>query len=314
MSNLYILTITEQKAFDYPPVMPSEIPSVCFSINNLLEKEIHALRTPTNKVGFFLQYAYFKACKRFFIMSRFTQTSIHHAAKLLGIDPNEIDLSSYKKKMPIEHQKKILKLLDYKSFNEEMYAWLKKEILGLIERQMEPKQVFIQLIDLLQRNKVGVPSYHRLAEMITLSYAEFENTVLIQLRQHITEADKKSLNILLNGEGASPQTGLNPLKIISQSVKPKAIQASMAQFEKIKTYFLELKPVMDTLKLSPNSTAYYATWAQKAKLSQLKQFPDKDKLYLHLLAFIQHQFYLRQDYSVDVLLKCVQSTKSTIAK
>jgi TnpA family transposase len=314
MSTLSILTTSEQQAFDYPPPMPSEIQTVCFSINNLLEKEINALRTPANKVGFLLQYAYFKACKRFFIMSRFTPEPINHAAKLLGIAADEVDLSSYKKKMPIEHQKKILKLLEYKPFDDKVYAWLKKEALRLTEQQIEPRQIFIHLIDLLQHNKIEVPSYHRLAEMITLTYAAFENGLLIRLRQNIKVEDKKCLDALLNENESIVHTAINELKTINQSVKPKSIQASMAQFKKVKAYFLKLKPAIDGLNLSPNSSAYYATWVQKAKLSQLKQFPDKDKLYLHLLAFIQHQFYLRQDYFVDVVLKCVQSIKSTASK
>ncbi|MEO8402257.1 MAG: hypothetical protein ABI597_10785, partial [Gammaproteobacteria bacterium] len=68
--------------------------------------------------------------------------------------------------------------------------------------------------------------------------------------------------------------------------------------------------MLQELNLSPNSTTYYATWVKKAKLSQLKQIPDKLRLYLHLIAFIQHQFYLRQDSSIDIFLKSVQSTRN----
>jgi hypothetical protein len=106
MSNLSILTPSEQQAFDYPPILPVEIQSACFGINSSLEKEISALKTSVTKVGFLLQYAYFKACKRFFAMGRFTQEQIRHAATLLAIDPAEVDLTLYKKKMPIEHQKR----------------------------------------------------------------------------------------------------------------------------------------------------------------------------------------------------------------
>lgn len=314
MSNLCILTFDEQQAFDYPPLLQVEMRAICFAINNEVEKELVRLRTATNKVGFLLQFAYFKACKRFFFINRFRQEDIEYAAKLLGIRTQDIDLSCYKKKTPIDHQKKILALLDYKSFNDEIYTWLKKEVNRQVERQSEPKQIFIHALDLLIQNKFEVPSYHRLAELITLVYSDFENTLLDKLNKKLKVTDRKLLDNLLNNSDSKSQTFFNQLKIINQSTKPKAIQASLALFTVVKDYFLKLKPAIDVINLSPNSSAYFSTWVQKAKLSQLKQFPEKEKLYFHLLAFIQHQFYLRQDYFVDILLKCIQSSKNTANK
>lgn len=314
MSNLYILTPNEQQAFDYPPILSMETRAICFAIDNELEKEINRLRTPTNKVGFLLQYGYFKACKRFFVMNRFKQEDIEYVAKLIGVMIEDVDLSGYKKKMPTEHQKKILVLFDCKPFNGEVYSWLQNEALHQVKRQIEPKQIFIHILNLLIQNKFEIPSYHRLAELITLVYSEFERGLLTKINKKLRENDKKLLDTMLYEDDLSNSTLLNQLKTINQSTKPKAIQASLALFDTVKDYFLKLKPVIDSLNLSPNGSSYYATWMQKAKLSQLKQFPEKEKLYLHMLAFIQHQFYLRQDYFVDVLLKCVQSVKNTANK
>jgi Domain of unknown function (DUF4158) len=313
MSNLSVLTLSEQQAFDHPPILPTEMQIVCFSINSALKKEINTLKTPSSKVGFLLQYAYFKACKRFFIINRFTQDQIKHAATLLNMAPDEIDLTSYKKNIPTEHQKKILKLLGHTLFNRSVHVWLKEEMLNWIEQQMEPKQIFIQSISLLQQHKIEVPSYHRLAEIITSTFAEFEDRLLKKMSDSLGLEDKKFLDALLKRDEFTSQTALNQLKIINQSTKPKAIQASLITFKRIKDYFLKLKPTIDVLKLSVHSIIYYSTWVQKSKLSQLKQFPDENKRYLHLLAFLQHQFYLRQDYFMDVILKCVQSSKNAVA-
>jgi hypothetical protein len=220
MSNLYILTSDEQQAFDYPPLLSVEMRAICFAIDNELEKELLRLRTATNKVGFLLQFAYFKACKRFFFINRFRQEDIEYAARLLGIPAQDIDLSCYKKKTPIDHQKKILELLDYKSFNDEIYTWLQKEVNRQVERQSEPKQIFIHALNLLIQNKFEVPSYHRLAELITLVYSDFENTLLAKLNKKLKESDKKLLNNLLNNSDSKSQTFFNQLKIINQSTKP----------------------------------------------------------------------------------------------
>ena len=71
MPRLNILTDKEQIEFDYPPTLTSEARAVCFAIDDVLDAQIKKLRGETNKVGFLLQYAYFKASRRFFLVKRF---------------------------------------------------------------------------------------------------------------------------------------------------------------------------------------------------------------------------------------------------
>jgi TnpA family transposase len=79
-------------------------------------------------------------------------------------------------------------------------------------------------------------------------------------------------------------------------------------------HFLLLAHAMDELPLSDKATDYYATWLTLADHQQLSQFPNRFKAYLHLLAFIKHQFYQRQDSAVDVLLKSVSGARNTAKK
>ncbi len=314
MSNLYILTPHEQHAFDDSPSLSVEARSICFAIDFELKKEISRLRTNTNKVGFLLQHAYFKACKRFFLIHKFRNEDIKYASRLLGIRVEDVDLSLYRKKIPSDHQKKILTLFNYTEFTNKGHTWIKEEIRRQVGRQTNPKQIFMHTLDLLQQHRIEIPSYHCLAEFITLVYAEFENNLLIKIKKKLRKKHEKLLDSLLEGDDSKSPTLLNQLKTINQSVKPGGIQSGIELFKVVKNIFLKLQPVIETLKLSTNSSAYYAMWLQKAKLSQLKQFPEKKKLYLHLIAFIQHQFYLRQDYFVDGILKAVQSAKNTAYK
>ena len=82
----------------------------------------------------------------------------------------------------------------------------------------------------------------------------------------------------------------------------------------MKNYFYELLPLLETLNLNKSSCEYYATWVSKAKVSQLMQMPNKNKLYFHLSAFAQHQFYARIDYLVDIFLKSVTAAKNKAKK
>lgn len=65
MPRLAILTDKEQLEFDCPPTLTVEARAVCFAIDDALDTKIKKLHGETNKVGFLLQYAYFKASRRF---------------------------------------------------------------------------------------------------------------------------------------------------------------------------------------------------------------------------------------------------------
>jgi len=309
-----ILSDEEQQTFDYPPALTPEERAIYFCMSPECEQQIQRLRTPTNKVGFLIQNAYFKARQRFFVINRFRQEDIDYAAKVLGLKISDIHFSNYKKKIPLDHQRVILELLDYKTFDKPAYAWLEKEVLHRVQRMINPRELFFEALQLLQARRSEIPSYHRLSEMITRHYIDYENKLLSVIEQKLSEENRKQCDALLNTEKERSKGTLNRLTVINQSIKPKAIKASVVIFKQIESLFITLLPIIEALALTPQSCEYYAIWLKKAKLSQLKQFPDQNKLYLHLIAFIQHQFYLRQDAFVDILLKCVQSTKNTALK
>lgn len=314
MSRLTILTDDEQREFDYPPILSSDAKALCFSITAELENKINQLRTATNQVGFLLQYGYFKACKRFFIINRFRQEDIEYAAKLLGVSLHAVDLSQYKKKTPNVHQATILKLIDYRPFDELISQWVEKEVKQRVERFIDPREVFFEILHLLHQQRVEIPTYHRLSELITRHYIEYEDKLLSIIGTHLSIKNSEKLDTLLSAENEQSKSILKLFTAINQSIKPKAIQASLNVFNQMKALFEDSLSVIEALNLTSQSCEYYASWVKKSKLSQIKQIIDPNKLYLHLIAFIQHQFYLRQDSFVDTLLKSVQSAKNTAIK
>jgi TnpA family transposase len=120
------------------------------------------------------------------------------------------------------------------------------------------------------------------------------------------------LSALLDNNGTHPV--IHQWKVFDQKLQVKHIQASIQLFLQIKDYFYELLPLLEILNLNKSGCEYYATWVSKAKVSQLIQMPDKNKLYLHLAAFAQHQFYARLDYLVDIFLKSVTAAKNKAKK
>ncbi len=312
MSTIALLTEDEKLAYDYPPLLTADARALCFAITPELAIKLSRLRTPTNKVGFLLQYGYFKVCQRFFVINRFRQEDIDYVAKQLDILPSSVNLTQYKKKMPIVHQHAILQMLEYKPLDHDALPWLEEELQRHIKRLVEPRKLFFTALQLLHDRKIALPSYHLLSELITKHYFDYEENLLTMVKSHSTVKQQEKLNALLAVNEKANQGQLNQFKMINQSQKPKAIQASVEIFHQIADVFNILLPLTQALTLTPESCHYYATWIKKAKLSQLKQFPDHNRLFLHLTAFCQHQYYLRQDAFVDIFMKAVQSTKNTV--
>jgi len=97
MSTLYILTSEEQQAFDYPPRLSTETKAIYFVITEEVKAKLNKLRKPTNKIGFLLQYGFFKACQKFFIMNRYRQEDIEYVANLLHLSLSDINLLGFVK-------------------------------------------------------------------------------------------------------------------------------------------------------------------------------------------------------------------------
>lgn len=310
MSRLTLLTEAEQQEFEYPPMLTTEAKAICFSRNDNLKSEIKRLRGTTNKVGFLLQYAYFKVCKRFFTANRFRIEDAEYATKLLGLSPCDVNLSAYKERTPLNHQKKVLELFEYKSYSSQA-DWIEKEVQMRVERVLEPRTLFLDILHVLHENYIEIPTYNTLAETIAEHYLDHESQLLSCVDEELTSAQKKALTSLVQDPKTRRAFPITQYKTVNQSLKPKSIQASVNLFKSLHDIFEPLVPLLKKLQLTLESCQHYATWVKKAKLFQLKQFSDMRKLYLRLSAFIQHQYFIRQDNFVDIYLRAVQSAKNT---
>jgi TnpA family transposase len=270
------------------------------------------LRTPTNKVGFMLQLGYFKANGKFYTADQFRQKDIQYIVQILGLDSNDVTLTMYQKKIPIDHRKKILSFLAWKGLDTMQQNQLAEHINEHTKNQLTSKQLFLLAIDYCWNNKIEVPSTNQLTLIITKAYNQYESRQLNKLGKILTYDDKAHLLSLVETSGEQKPRMIRPpitlLKSINQSLRPLDIQENVNSFEIIKQYFYQFQSTIEQLELTDQATEYFSTWVQKAETFQLSSFASKNKLFFHLLAYIKHQFYLRQDILVDIFLKSVQAT------
>ena len=208
MTKLVVLSSSERQRFDAPPKFNADDRSLYFSLSNNELKLINELRTITNKVGFVLQLGYFKANGKFFTVEQFRRSDIDYVANLLGASPINVGLSSYQKKIPHDHRKRILELLGWQPFDFIQQEKVAEHITWLVQRQLSLKPVFLSIIDFCWQNKIELPSYNTLATSITNTYNHFEQRLINIVADKITRYHREKLDQL---------AGINPEKTFATS-------------------------------------------------------------------------------------------------
>src|SRR3990167_10824739 len=107
MVKIRILPFLERKVFQSPPQFQADERIIYFEIPDVVKKIIDPLRAPYRKVGFVLQYGYFRRVGRFFSPALFHKQDIIFVSKLLGISAHTISLEEYKEHRLLQDQKNI---------------------------------------------------------------------------------------------------------------------------------------------------------------------------------------------------------------
>jgi TnpA family transposase len=312
MTRLSILSPQKQHEFDAPLKLNLKKRAFFFSLNPETFEFVNSLRTPTTQVGFVLQLGYFRANGKFFTTQQFKTPDINFVMKMLNISPEEINMRTYSHSTLLFHRQKILELLQWHPLNAQNQEKIKKHIEWHIPQQLASKRILYSALEYCCHNKIEIPSYHFLADSITHAYNTIERNLILNVTQKLSATHREKLNQILGLDEidkteSTPLPSLAYLKKINQSLRPMDIKETGKDFELFRNYFDIFQSILDDLNISDQLTEYFATWVQKATPFQLNQFPDKNKVYLHLLCYIKHQFFLRHDLLIDILLKSTQS-------
>lgn len=165
MARMKIFNTLEENTFESPPVFNSAERKRFFSFPLMLEGSMATLRTPVNKVCFLVSAGYFKACRKFFAR-QFRRTDIEYVAWQIGVNPAEVAIESYSKETYARHQRAILGYFGCSPFDEPAKISTASEIAALVRVQFRPKLVLLEIIQVLTRKKIAIPSYNVLADLI----------------------------------------------------------------------------------------------------------------------------------------------------
>ena len=99
---------------------------------------------------------------------------------------------------------------------------------------------------------------------------------------------------------------LTLLKKLSQSTRPSKIKETITDLLVVQGLYRDFLPILCALDLNHEGVRYYAHSVIKSEIFQVTRRSSEDR-YLHLIAFITHQYFRLQDNLLDVLLNVLQT-------
>lgn len=308
MPRMNILNKSEQAMFEDPPIFNSSERKRFFTFPNAIHQKAATLRKPSTQIGFLLSCGYFKASKKFFKPEDFHHNDIAYIARALNYDVAEFIPEQYVQSTRQWHQDFILEFYGYKRFDKAALQIVEYETSSMMRSQLKPKLIFWRCIDILIRERVQTPAYFQLAELILTALNQRKKELSNVIRQQLQPKTKSLLDGLFAQETDNPYARykLTLLKKLSQSAKPTQIKERCSDLQYLAELHEDLQPLLPILDLGYEGIQYFANSVIKSDIFQLNQRREEDR-YIHVVAFITHQYYRLQDNLVDTLLSAVKS-------
>lgn len=312
MARMKILSPAEQESFKKPPAFNSYQRKQFFDITTGLSKIIQTLRKPIHQIGFLLACGYFKATKRFFVPDDYWVQDIEYAAKKLGFECNDFNSRDYSRDRTHYHRQLILDFYGFHRYDASAKKLIQQEVSEMARSQLKPKLIFWRCIDLLVRKHIQIPGYDHLSKLILTALNQRKKELATVIDQELTPDARALLDEMFvqENEGKYARYKLTLLKKLSQSTKPSQIRERAEDLVYLAELHETLKPILSVLHLGHEGIRYFANAVIKSDIFQLNQRDQEDR-YVHVIAFIVHQYYRLQDNLVETLLSTIKSFQNS---
>ena len=312
-----ILSAVEQGSFDKPPIFNSEERKKFFDLTADLLNTANNLRKPVYKIGFIVACGYFRATKRFFAIDDYNLRDIEYVASKFGIENSSCSPKDYPRSRIHNHRRLVLNLYGYHNFDTDAEIYIKQEITSMVRVQLKPKLIFWRCVDLLARKHIQVPNYNQLSKFILTELNRRKQELVDIIDRELSQNTRSILDGLLiqnlSDDKQSSRYRLTLLKKLSQSTKPSKVKERVDDLFYMKELYGHLETILPLLKLGHEGIRYYANSVIKSDIFNLSRRSGEDR-YIHLIAFIAHQYYRLQDNLADVLLMVMQSYQNSTTR
>lgn len=331
MPRMRILSATELEQFDKPPVFDARQREQFFEFSKTLLETAQNFRKRAHQVGFLVSCGYFKAAKRFFSPKDYHQRDIDYVERCLDMQHGSFSAEAYANRTRQRHELMILEFYGFRRFDDDAEKFVVTEISGMAQSQLKPKLIFFRCVDRIISQRIQLPGYHPLAELILTVLNRRKRDLSAIIEQQLTPHTRELLEGLFvqnaddkaneeeveaapedisSPSGKTVRYRLTLLKKLSQSTRPTRIRKSIEDLAELTELHTHLTPVLKAMNLTHEGIRYYAGSVIKSQIFQLNQRSDEDR-FVHVSAFVAHQYYRLHDNLVDVLLSVIKSFQSS---
>ena len=166
MPRMRILSATEQEQFEKPPDFRADQRKKFFEFPQGQIEKAQTFRKPAHQIGFLVSCGYFKATKRFYSPKDYHQRDIDYVARRLDLQPDSFSTVAYANRTRQRHENAILEFYGFKRFDGEAERSVILEIANMVQSQLKPKLIFFRCIDWVMSQRIQVPNYYRLTDLI----------------------------------------------------------------------------------------------------------------------------------------------------
>lgn len=236
------------------------------------------------RVHCILQIGYFKAVKLFFKVA------------WDNVDPDDLQfiLQQYFPKQSFQSKditqyeyyaqcNTIANFFGYRIWAQEHQTLLYTHAAGLIQRDIQPQFIALELLSYLTEKRIIRPGYTTLQTIVSAIINDERKRLTTILQEQLTPEDKSALEKLLINENSL--SDLAAIKQDARNFKKSMMTLERDKWTTLKPLYRIIQRLLPTLKLSQQNIQYYADLAEYYTVYDLRKKIKTSQAHLYLLCY-----------------------------
>lgn len=302
-NRLHVLTQDEIKALYAQPNFTQEERHEYFSLTSAEQVVLDRQHTDISKLYFILQLGYFKAKHRFFSFDfAYVPDDISYLSRRY-FDAQPVSESTsiqdaINKRTRQRQQRLILQLCQYHRCNDQHRYQIRIKAQQAARVSGKPIYVFRSVWKYLAVQRVVVPGYSFMQDLVTQALLDEQSRLTSLLREHLEDDDLKALANLLEDDHGLYQ--ITQLKREPKDFSLGQIKQELLRGKQLLPLYRVARRLLPILGISNESITYYASLVHYYSVHRLKRF-DLWIAYTYLLCFIYHRHQRLHDHLIEGL-------------
>ncbi|MDT0581504.1 Tn3 family transposase [Brumicola blandensis] len=303
MAKMKVLSSARKRAFDSVPKLTKEATIGYFTLDIETKRILNKMQSDVAKVGYLVSKAYFQAKGRFFESSRFLEADIKRATKALG-RKQAIDFTLYTPDKASRHKKQILAQHNWQALTSDTLSILALHANSLVDIRMNKEDILFTLVSSCWIRRIEIPSYNQLVDIISTAFQAYEVRMLGRVNESLPSKKKKALLSFFNLH--SHLYSVRELKRIDQGLGQRSLNQNAQILQLFGEQFYALLPTYKKIELTDAAIHHFADAIYLGNNDEIRRLKNDNKQSLFYLSFIYDQFYKRQDFAADAIIKVVK--------